>query len=152
MPDAWQHPGTSTDEGPHNICQGHGDLPVIGACFIALEPDLARLGPGVGLSLSSAAHAGRVALIWPARGRASLQGQERLKKGFVALEAVLPSRLDNPGTDRASDAQRDVQMAARHADSNLGDWTLGSEALEGGLSAGASTYVHSGQPARVLNA
>jgi hypothetical protein len=49
---------------------------------LLLGPDLARLGPGARLvALIAAAHAGRVALIWPARaGRR--QGQERLKKGL----------------------------------------------------------------------
>jgi hypothetical protein len=49
---------------------------------LRVGPDLARLGPGARLvALIAAAHAGRVALIWPARaGRR--QGQERLKKGL----------------------------------------------------------------------
>jgi hypothetical protein len=38
--------------------------------------------PGA-VALTSAAHAGRVAHIWPARFRASPQGGERLKRGLL---------------------------------------------------------------------
>jgi hypothetical protein len=56
---------------------------------------LARLGPGArAVALIAAAHAGRVALIWPAQSRASL-GPGEAQEGFAQLEAALPSWLDN---------------------------------------------------------
>jgi len=61
---------------------------------LPLGPILARLGPGARLvALISAAHACRVALIWPAR--AGVAGPGEAQEGFVRLEAALPSRLDN---------------------------------------------------------
>jgi len=45
---------------------------------------LARLGLGArAVALTSAAHASRVALIWPAQFRAPPQGGERLKRGLL---------------------------------------------------------------------
>jgi hypothetical protein len=57
---------------------------------LPLGPILARLGPGARLvALISAAHAGRVALIWPARaGRR--WGQERLKRGLFGSKQRCP--------------------------------------------------------------
>jgi hypothetical protein len=71
---------------------------------LRVGPILAKLGPGARLvALSSAAHASRVALIWPARvGRR--QGQERLKRGLPKLKAALPYGLDNQWCEQLRNA------------------------------------------------
>src|SRR3954447_12479848 len=80
-----------------------GELPQFGYLFhcprTAARPGF---GPGArAVALNSAAHAGRVALNWPAQSRAP-PGRLEAQEGFARLEVALPSRLDEP-LDRASE-------------------------------------------------
>src|SRR5688572_11193691 len=68
---------------------------------LRVGPDLARLGPGARLvALISAAHAGRVALIWPVRaGRRSRARRGSRRVCHTRSSVALPAR--QPVVDRA---------------------------------------------------
>ena len=100
---------------------------------------LARLGPGARVvALISAAHAGRVALIWPAYpGRR--QGQERLKRGLPSSKPRCPPgsttttvRASEEGVSTSTTAERVVIGMDPHKRSATIEVMSGDESIRGG--------------------